>query len=138
MHRILFVMSTFVLLVSAASCGSGSALGTDGTPEEVIQGFYAAANDGDYELTKQYASAEALVNVEGPLGALAGGWESIVDGYTRNGTIDEVNVGEVAVRGDRASTTIVKHFTNGDSQELQIEFIREDNAWKIDWSTLTL
>ena len=124
----IFIISLFV------GCNAGS--GSD--PPDVIRAFYDAANQGKYEQAKQYLSQEGIRNVEGPLGARAGGFKGIMDRYTGNGTLTQVDVSEVDVRGEGASLRVTKHFRDGSTRELPIEFIKEDGKWKISWSTPTL
>ncbi len=128
----LLVASFIIGLFVGCNAGSGS------DPREVIKAFYDAANQGKYEQAKQYLSQEGIRNVEGTLGSLAGVWKGILDRYTRNGTLTQVDVSEVNVRGEGASLRVTKRFQDGTTQELPIEFIKEDGKWKISWSTPTL
>ena len=107
-------------------------------PADIVEAFYDAANRGNYEEAKQFFSQEGISNLEGPLGALAGGLKGIMDGYTRNGTLMGVEVGAVTVRGEGASCTVEKRFQDGSTEALPVEFINENGHWKIAWSTPTL
>ena len=132
--RISTLLVASIIIGLFVGCNAGSA----SDPPEVIKAFYDAANQGKYEQAKKYVSQEVIRNVEGPLGALHGGWKGILDGYTRDGTLTQVDVTEVNVRGQGASLRVTKHFQDGATEELPIEFIQEDGKWKIAWSTPTL
>ena len=132
------MVSIVMAMVLLVACNGASGPSSGSSPEEVIKAFYKAANDGKYEDAKQYLSEQSLRTVEGPLGALLGGWKGIVDNYTRDGTLDRVGVSDVNVRGDGASCTVIKHFRGGSTERLDIDFIREAGIWKIAFSTPTL
>lgn len=133
MLRDSLVLLCLLVLGFSATCRAQPA-----NPEDVLKAFYRAANAGKYEEAKQYLSAEAIRHAEGSLGALAGGWKGIMDRYTRNGTLEKVEVYDLSMRGDGASCRVKKHFKDKSIQELPVEFIKEQGKWKIAWSTPTL
>lgn len=132
--RIFLLLAGPIIAATLLGCDAPSG----SSPREVIDAFYDAANKGEYEEAKQYLSREGLRYIEGAVGALAGGWKGILDGYTRDGTLAQVDVSEVTVRGEGASLTVTKRFEDGTTEELPIEFVKEDGKWKISWSTPTL
>ena len=132
MRAIVFIAA---LIAAAVVTGCGA---QTGDPEQVLKAFYKAANQGKYEEAKQYLSQEGIRKIEGPLGVLLGGWKRIMDKYTRGGTLEKVEVYDLNIRGEGATSMIQKHFKDNSTQVLPVEFIKENGNWKISWSTPTL
>ena len=114
---------------AAAGCSSES----QGQPADVIEAFYDAANKGNYEEARQYLSETVLGNLASPDAAKAGGLKGVLDKYTRNGTLVDVEVGEVTLDDDGASCTVRKRFQDGSTKEFPVLLVDEDGQWKISW-----
>lgn len=140
--------SLLMALVFLAAC----AVPIEKGPPAVVEGFYKAASEGNYEDVKQYYSRDPLL-IEGILlgppvwrpkdiflQAPSGDPKTILDQYTRGGTLTRIEIQHVKILGDWASCRLRKHFKDGSSQPAIIELIRDraDGRWKISWSTSTL
>lgn len=135
-------------VIVTASCASPMHLG----PPAVIEAFYKAATEGNYNEAKQYFSPTPVL-IEGKilepltgtsrnilLEAPRGEPKALLDKYTRSGALASVVVEGVTIMGDTASCRVQKEFKDGTRQHLTIELVRhrEDGKWKIVWATSSL
>src|SRR5450759_772627 len=79
--------------------------------------FYLASNEGRYSEAEQMLSEDAKRAIKGDLGQLAGGFKSICDKNTRDGTITRVDIQKEEVRGEGATVVVKISFKDGTSKD---------------------
>ncbi len=141
-------VSLLMVLLALAACATSSEMG----PPAVVEAFYKAASEGNYEEVKQYYSRAPLL-IEGILlgprvwrpkdiyvEAPPGDPKGILDHYTRAGTLVRIEIQHVKILGDWAACRVRKHLKDGSTQPAIVELVRDraDGKWKISWSTSTL
>lgn len=140
--RLILFLAPFVL----AACA------TSGSPQAVVESFYRAASEGNVEEVRRlYAKQPVIVedtvwsNGSVPMAtavmrAPSHDLATVLNGYTRNGTLTRVEILDVRVMGDTASCRVRKHFKDGATQEVSLELFRDrqQSDWKVSWSSLPL
>jgi hypothetical protein len=140
-------MSFLMSVVAASSMASGCAT-TVQTPTAVVEAFYQAPNEGQYDEAKRLslpapmiiervpviASSQVDLVYRDPFGA---DFQATIDAYTRKRTLSRVEIQQVMVNGDIATCRIRKEFKDGSSQQAIVELFRDraDQSWKISWSS---
>jgi len=119
-----------LLTCTAFGCGGGS-------PADTAKAFYKAANDGNYDEAIDYLSIHLQMgfDIMNPLGM---GIENAMDGVTRNGTIQKIEIkgGEEFPSGYQAMVYLTLHYTDGRQAQDVLTLQKEDGKWKIIISTL--
>lgn len=122
-------------------------------PSLVVESFYRAASEGKYEEVRRlYARQPVIIedtvwgNGTEPiktsilLAPSSDELQTVMNAYTRNGTLIRVEIREVRVFGDTASCRVRKHFKDGATEDVTVELFRDrqDGKWKIAWGSSTL
>ena len=77
-------------------------------------------------------SEDAKRAIKGDLGQLAGGFKSICDKNTRDGTITRVDIQKEEVRGEGATVVVKISFKDGTSKDDdKNSLIKEKGSWKL-------
>ena len=101
---------------------------TQGSPSEVVKITYKLGNEGKYTETEQYLSADVLMAVKNQkIAPLKKTW----DYYTRNGSLEKIEVLEENIRGEGADVKFRLHFKDGKSKDKSEPLIKENGKWKI-------
>jgi len=101
------------------------------SPAEVVKAFYAEANQGHYAEGEKFLSAKTRHELEAGLGSREQGRKMILDGETRNGTIDRVVVVTERVNGDNATVVIKVIYRNGETWDGKRMLVKESGEWKV-------
>jgi len=102
------------------------------SPGDVVKDFYMAANAGKYSEAEGMLAKDFKDAVIGPLGQMSGGWKSICDKKTKNGSITSMEPVEEEIRGEGATVVVTIHFKDGTEKENdKTGLIRQDGKWRI-------
>lgn len=143
MRAMSFVMSVLAVGSVTPACAT-----TAQTPTAVVETFYRAANEGQYDEAKRLSlpapliiervpvigSSQADLVYRDPFGA---DFQATIDAYTRNRTLSGVEIQRCTVNGDIATCRIRKEFKDGSSQPAIVELFRDraDQIWKMSLSS---
>ncbi len=131
MREVVAPGTLFLMSVLLTACGSVPAP-FQKSPGDVVRAFYLAANEGRYSEAEQMLSEDAKRAIKGDLGQLAGGFKSICDKNTRDGTITRVDIQKEEVRGEGANVVIKISFKDGSSKDGdRNSLIKEKGSWKL-------
>lgn len=102
------------------------------SPGDVVKAFYLAANDGRYSEAEQMLSEDAQRAIKGDLGQLAGGFKSVCDKNTKDGTIVKVDIQNEEVRGEGATVVAKISFRDGSTKDGdKNSLLKEKGSWKL-------
>jgi hypothetical protein len=123
--------AVFVMATLLAGCGSLSGP-FQKSPGDVVKAFYLAANEGRYSEAEQMLSEDAQRAIKGDLGQLAGGFKSICDKNTKDGTIVRIDIQKEELRGEGATVVAKISFKDGSTKEGDKNaLLKEKGAWKL-------
>jgi hypothetical protein len=101
-------------------------------PAKTFTTALMTANDGKYSDANEYLSSEVKQVVQGQLGALAGGTKGMWDTYTKNGTIQRIEVLKEEIRGEGATVICNIYYKDGSVKSNdKTDMIKEKGSWKI-------
>lgn len=103
------------------------------SPTEVVTAFYAAANQGRYADGEKLLSAKTRHEIEAGLGSREQGLKMILDGESRNGTIDRVIVVTERINGDNATVVVKLIFRDGETRDGKQQLVKESGEWKVNF-----
>lgn len=95
-----------------------------GSPSTVVSAFYRLANEGSYSAAEQYLSSATRPQLAGlPV---------VIDAFTHNRTISQVEILSQTESGDRAQVTFRLHFTGERPATQAVDLVREAGKWLIE------
>ena len=129
MHRTrLFGITTLTALALLSGACSGG--GGVGSPDSVVQEFYAQVNDGEAGAVEYYdASTRAMF--EDPEMAGDNAFVEWTRSESRQGTIQEVEILDSSVEADSAEVSFRVSYADGSSRDAAVSMTREDGIWKL-------
>ena len=125
MKKITLILSTVILAVVFCACGSSS------SPKAVVNDYYKALMDGDFEKAMTYTTIENN-EIQGQIEKLNGIKFQVHDYEILNEVIDKEN-NTATVQVKYKYTTIFNDTDNAEGEEdtKDIELVKKDGKWKI-------
>jgi len=119
----LLVGILMVVLALLAGCGHG-----EKSPSEVVKALYEAANAGKYSAVEHYFCADArrYIKVAYPRGL-----KPLCDAQTKYGTLTQVDIVQVEIKGDEAYVTARLRFKDRTTLGEKTKLIKEKGEWKV-------
>ena len=96
----------------------------------LIEAFYQAAQDRDYQLAKELLDANGRHQVS-VIGDAA--WQALVDELSGNQTINEMYYGSTRNYGSNAVVGIINYHSDESANPRVEELVRESGHWRIMW-----
>jgi hypothetical protein len=131
-HTIAFRVLTLVVLALVTACGT-SPEGRNG-PEEALQGFYRALNDGHYDAAMALYGAEARRELLDPATASPDAFAEWARSETKNGGVSSVSVLTSTPAPEDPSRATVDYrvqYGDGSSVDRKVTLTLEDGEWKM-------
>lgn len=101
------------------------------SPSNVVKKAYMLANEGKYQETRKYFSSELLKDMKGEEWTKRGGLKGAWDRFTKDGTIEKIEIKEENIFDDRARVKFKLFFRDGSIIEEDEPLKKEDGVWKI-------